>query len=212
MWDSNPVNASLKRTRPLSPREVFDDGKSQLTKLSPTVAALLLDELPGAELPVRQGCLTIQDADVDPEPMQFGLIRRDGRGLQEPLRNDEKYLCRLNPIDPQVLWLFDAHNRFAGVAPRYLAVRRNDEDALRAAFKRKSQAIAPLVEEARRLAAPYTESVREATRHNLTQVLGPRPAAPSDHASRITHQDDCTNDLLAREHAAPPAGASDSWD
>jgi hypothetical protein len=38
-------NPACKRTRPLSPREVFDAGKSRLVKLPPMVAALLMDEL-----------------------------------------------------------------------------------------------------------------------------------------------------------------------
>ena len=65
------------RTRPLSPREVYDAGKSDLLKLPITVAGLLMDELPGSEVTVRHNCLTFQDADADPEPMQFGLVRRD---------------------------------------------------------------------------------------------------------------------------------------
>ena len=203
----------LKRTRDLSPREVYDAGKSRLVKLPPAVAGLLMDELPGTELPVRLGCITHEDADVDPEPMQFGLIRRDGRGTQDPLRNDEKYFCRLNAIDPSVLWLYDAHNRFVGVAPRYLGVRRDDEPAMRAAYKRKAQAMAPLAEEVRRLAAPYTQKVHDATRHNLAHVLGPVPrGTSSEPAPRPTQPDDCTQDLLAREHAATPAGESESWD
>jgi hypothetical protein len=201
---------ALKRTRPLSPREVFDAGRSNLTKLPPQVAGLLMEELPGTECFVKNCCLTVEDADVDPEPITYGPVTRDGRGAQDPLRNDDKYLCRLNPVDPSVLWLYDSNNRFVGMAPRYLRAARNDEQALRRAFATKAQALAPLVEETRQLAAQLTRQAAADTRHNLQHVLGPRPGATASlpPAPAPGASEDCTSDLLQRENTAP---AEDTW-
>ena len=56
-------------------------------------------------------------------------------------------------------------------------------------------------------------AARQLTQTNLAQVLGPVPRGtnqPSPTSPIPT--EDCTQDLLAREHAAAPAGESESWD
>ena len=168
---------SCKRERALSPREVFDAGKSSLVKIPPVVAAMLLAELPGTERPVQQGCIEISCADIDPDhPLHYGPMIRDGRGTREPLRPQDKYLVRLNPLDPRVAWLYSADGKFAGVADYYDRVHRPDTHALHAAFGEKRKAVAPLIAEARRLAEPLTQAGIERMEHN-TAVFGPRPGA-----------------------------------
>jgi len=165
----------LKRERSLSPREVFDAGKSELVKLPLAVAALLMDDLPGVERPVKNNQIEIGVPEVDPdEPLVFGLTRRNGRGVQDPLRNDEKWLVRVNPLAPHICYLFTADNQFAGVAPYYGRVRRDDPAALQQAFKRKTQALSPLISEARRLAAPITQAATDRAAAN-SALLGPTP-------------------------------------
>jgi hypothetical protein len=171
-------DSALKRERALSPREVWDAGKDRLVKLPLVVAALLMDEMPGTEHAVQQGCITIESSEVSPGlPLTFGPMRRDGRGVAEPLRGTDKYMVRLNPLDPRVVWLYTADNKFAGIAEYYDRVHRSDTHALHARLGEKRKALAPLVDQARRLAAPLTRAATEAAEHNLAHVFGPRPGA-----------------------------------
>jgi hypothetical protein len=159
--------SNLKRERALSPREVFDAGARDLVRLPLAVAALLIDDLEGTERPVKNNCLELMVPEVDPDaPLQFGLARRDGRGTHTPLRNDEKYLVKVNPLDPRVAWLYDSQRKFAGVADYYGRVQRDQPEQLKAAFARKKAALAPLLEEAHRLAAPIIQAETDRAAHN----------------------------------------------
>lgn len=195
---------ALKRERPLSPREVWDASASSLTKLPIPVAALLLADLPGQECAVRQGQLTLTCPDlVASEPLVYGLMRRDGAGADEPLRDGDTYLVRVNPLDPRVAWLYGPRGEFRGITPRYGRVRRDDPDALTRAYARKRQALAPLLAEARRLAAPITRDAADRTAANLA-ILGPAPGSRSDR-QRQTDRSLRDYDGDAADFLAPPA-------
>lgn len=171
-------NPALKRERNLSPREVFDRGN--FTKLPLGVAAVMMAQIDAgkdAEQIVKRGVLEVPCSEIDPdEPLRFGLTRRDGRGTEEPLRDDEKYLVRVNPVNPRFAYLYNADGSFAGCSENYGRVDRENESALHAAFARKRQALAPLIEDARRLSGPITRADINRTAHNT------RVATASDHA------------------------------
>ena len=124
------ANKDLKRERNLSPAEVWYPGAAQLKKLSPHIAAVLMASLdPDTEATVERGILPVTCAELSPdEPLLYGLTRRDGQGTDEPLRTGEKFLVRLNRVDPLSCYLYHADGSFAGTAKLYS--RSSREDAL----------------------------------------------------------------------------------
>jgi hypothetical protein len=183
----------LRRERALSPREVFDGGQRELTKLPLAVGALLMGDLSGDERPVKQNVIEVNCPEVDrDEPLRFGLTRRDGRGTEESLRDDEKYLVRVNPLDTRFAWLYNADGSFAGVADFYGRVSRDDPKAITAAYARKQKALAPLVAEARRLAAPLTRAAKDRAANNEHQFTADAKAR----ASKLKNFNGSTDDLL----------------
>jgi len=192
----------LCRERNLSPREVYEVGRQELTKLPLAVGAMLMGDLTGDERPVKQNVIEVSCPEVDPdEPLRFGLTRRDGRGTEEPLRDTEKYLVRVNPMDVRFAWLYNADGSFAGVADNYGRVSRDDPKAVTHAFARKQKALAPLVAEARRLAAPLTRAANKRAAHNAGQF------APDDKEARqLQNLPGDASDLL---DTAPVATSTD---
>jgi hypothetical protein len=61
------------------------------------------------------------------------------------------------------------------VAPYYGRIRRDDPDALQRGFGAKRKALAPLIEEGRRLAAGITQDATDRAESNA-KLLGPTPA------------------------------------
>lgn len=189
-------NVPLKRERALSPREVFDAGKANLVKLPLAVGAILLGDIPGVERPVKNNQIEISVPEVDPDaPLVFGLTRRDGRGVQEPLRNDDKWEVRVNPLDPGRAWLYHADGSFAGVAPFYGRVRRDDPETLRDAYAAKRKALAPMIAESRRLAANITRDATERAAVNQA-ILGPTPNQQARQAASARDKDDARKTIL----------------
>ena len=141
-----------------------------------------------AERIVKRGVLEIQCSEVDPdEPLVFGHTRRDGRGTVEALRDDEKYLVRVNPLDVRQAWLYHADGSFAGCAENYGRCQRDNPDQLHAAFTRRRQALAPLIGDARFLASPLTRADIQRTTTNTavmnsekTEVAAKRTEALQD--------------------------------
>jgi hypothetical protein len=203
-------NASLKRERALSPREVFERGRANLVKLPLSSAALFLQEVAvstDAERPVKQGFLEVQVPEIDPdEPLRFGLMRRDGRGTEEALREGQKYLVRVNPLDTRFAWLYDAKGAFAGVAPFYDRARRDDPKALQRKFAAKRKALAPLIEEGRRLAAPITRAATDRAAANAEVFDRARPVteAEKEQAAFVReHGAEAAQDILASSQPEP---------
>jgi len=153
-------DASLKRERNLSPAEVFERGSAGLRKMPTTVAAVMLAQIESdAEPVVKKGLIEVPCREVDPdEPLRFGLVRRDGRGTSEPLKDGEKYLVRVNPVAPQRAWLYNADGSFAGCADNYGRAGREDESALHRQFAAKRQYLAPMIADARRLTGSITRA------------------------------------------------------
>lgn len=197
-----------RRTRPLSPREVFELGRKDLVKLPMPVAALLLDETPGTEATVRNNQLEIGIPDLDPsEPRFFGFERRDGQGAAEPLRNGDKWMVRVNPLDPRVAWLYTATGKWSGVVDYYGRVARTDTKSLQEAFARKRKALAPLISDARRLAASVTQDAIDRSSANH-QVFSSPASAAKEHARALRNFDGADLEALA-ETSAPAAPAED---
>ena len=168
----------LRRQRPLSPHEVFTAGRQNLTRIPPAVVATLLADTPGTEQTVHNGTIEFESAVIAPNTtLCYGLQRWDGNGTRETLRNDERWMVRVNPLDIQTAWLYDARNGFAGVVSNYGRVRRDDPHALHRAFAAKRAALSPLIAEGRRLAAPITRAANERAAHNIAVLSTLNPSA-----------------------------------
>lgn len=207
-------SSSLLRNRALSPREVFDAGRPQLTRIPLSVAALLMDDLIGLECTVKNSCLELSWAEAGPGELTYGLTRRDGRGVQTPLRDDEKFLVRINPLDPRVCWLYQADGSFAGIAPHYSRVSRADASQLQHAFAAKKQALAPLIAEGRRLAANITQAATDRAAHNAS-IFGPAPTTEDRQALKESRRQGpaAADDILAgSDQPSTPVAASDAGD
>jgi len=168
MLASNP---NLTSEIALSPRQVFDAGAPRLVRFTPAQCALFLGELSGDEQTVKQGLLAIGCAEINPdEALLFGPMVRDFNGVEVALQNGDKWLVRVNPFMPEVAFLYNAQNGFAGVASAYGRADRQDPEALQEAFKRKHQAVSQWTREARTLAAPITAAAVDVVTTNAKVI------------------------------------------
>jgi hypothetical protein len=156
------------RTRRLSPREVWDAGRPQLTRLNAAQAAILLGPDLGREATAKAGRIEFEDQDLAPGPLCYDVM---------PLLPDGQKACVVvNPMDLGQLFAFDAKGRFLGIARRVQAVCRNDAEGLKHAMGRAAKAekelLAPVV---RRGAAVIRQRIEDA-RVNAEILAGPREA------------------------------------
>lgn len=163
--------ADLTRERPLSPHEVWSAGRQHLVKLPPHAIGMLLDELQGTEVVVRNGTIEQVERDVDPdEPLVYEALRCDNQGTTERLRDGDKYLARINPLSPGQLWLYGSKNQFLGICPQWGRTRRDDPDALARQYGRLHKAEAELLRPARRQAARMTRLEIAKRRQNINAL------------------------------------------
>jgi hypothetical protein len=98
----------------LSPRQVVDMYKSELTKLPKSAVPLLIPRQWAREVTVKSDrSITIQDQLAGPEPFSYicRIITRNGA---EMLRPGLKLLARFNPSDPTELCISDENDRYIG--------------------------------------------------------------------------------------------------
>ena len=162
------ANPDLKRERSLSPAEVWYPRSADLKKLSPHVAAMLMASLePDAEATVERGTLEVACPELSPdEPLRYGLTRRDGNGLDEPLKTGEKFLIRINRVDPSLCYLYAADGGFAGIASFYGRESRADIQNNHRQFAQKRAWLAGQTADARFLASRVTKADIQRTAHN----------------------------------------------
>ena len=135
------ANPDLTGEMCLTPRQVFDAGKSDLVKFTPAQNAMLLAGVEGADRPVTRGLLEVGVPECNPDsPLRYGPIVKDCQGREEPLRAGDKYLVRVNPYAPDRAWLYDARGGWIGYTPIWRAPDRLDEEALKESFKENSAA------------------------------------------------------------------------
>ena len=165
------ANPLLKRERNLAPAEVFYPAAAKLKKLPLHVAAMLMALIPPTsnedECIVERGVLAVRCRELDQdEPLFFGLTRRDGRGVEERLRDGEKYLVRVNGCDPSYAFLYHADGGFAGVAKYHSREGRNEIATNHRQFVEKRQHLAELTGDARFFASRITKADVQRTAEN----------------------------------------------
>lgn len=165
-------NPNLRGEIVLSPREVYSKGREKLQRITPAQAALLMAMVDSDQAEsVKGGLLEVNVPEVNPdEPLQYGPFLRDCDGRQETMRNDDKYLVRVNPFMPDTAFLFDAKNGFVGFTKRYSRTHRGDVDALQEKFKTKAKVVSDWTREARKVATPITKRAAEIAANNAAVI------------------------------------------
>lgn len=176
-WDQLYIpDTRTMRMRRLAPAEVWNTGKRDLIRLNPEAIAGILVQDNGVELTTRGGMLTLRNGEVTGD-----VLRYDAHMLPDR----EKFLCILNPYNPDVLYIFDSRRRFLAAAPRIHSVCKTDIQALQrqcgAAAKVEADRLAPF---RRRHAAEARQRAAD-MRHNARILSGDAPTPsrlPDDEA------------------------------
>lgn len=190
----------LWRVRPLAPWEVWESGRSDLTRIDGPMIPVLLG--PEGARPVRvtdDHHFVIEDGEIEPEEMWFDAELTNGRILGQR----EEVLVYLNPFAPQSLEICDLAGRWLGTAPRAPRLSKLDTDALRARYGKVRRIEQRLLAPVAARGAEITRQ-RTAMRQNNAALL----AGPKAQPSRLPDADQLD---AATEHA-PGAGGDDDAD
>jgi hypothetical protein len=161
--------------RKMSPREVFDNGRTNLIKLRPEQVALLLRDVAGREVSVgKDHLITFEDETVSPSPLRY---------LAHHFAPGDKFTAVVNPMSPMNANLFDARGAWVGVVNAWQTIRRDDVDGLArqlgAARKVESELLAPVAATGARM----TKQRIEDAQHNSTVINQRKPITDEDRAS-----------------------------
>lgn len=210
----------LARERKLSPREVWNAGRSALVKLPDVAIAEMLGEDFAREERVTDCAFRFEDMELAPkgEVIEFEARVLTPRGFEEELPNAETYKLLLNPFNLAIAYVQDARGRFLGSVRRRERASQLDTAALQEQFKRgearlkdiftpiRKQDAANLAYETRRMKANTDLLAGELAAQGMKtpmQMKRAEPAAP-------VAVDDCSEELLAR--AKDPLPVNDGWD
>jgi hypothetical protein len=155
------VNA---KSRNLSPQEVWNRDANQLQKLGECMLPTLLGPDFGEERSVRGGYITIENQEIDSEPIRFPAAALASHG--------DKFLVYHSPLNPDRLVLTDAKGAYVGTLERQIVPTRADTNAvirqLGEARKEEAALLAPVVGRA----APVAAANRDMHRNNARVVNG----------------------------------------
>ena len=161
-------------TRKLSPREVFNAGRTGLVKFRPEQTAALLHATQGREVSVgKDHLIAFEDQNISPSPLRY---------LAHHFAPGDKFQAVVNPWAPQSLHLFDARGGWRGTVSAWQTVQANDSEALHramgAAAKAEAELLTPLAARGRVLTRERLEQVRE----NVGVLAGSTAQAAADDA------------------------------
>jgi len=124
--------ARYQQQRRMSPREVLNAGRQELTRLRHEQLPVLLShraEEFGREVTVRRGLITIDSDEFGLDPIHFqALDARRGAGGR--LTEGSKHLAFINPVAPSHLVACDAQMRISGICQLWDRPSRDDLDAV----------------------------------------------------------------------------------
>jgi hypothetical protein len=160
--------------RKLSPREVFDAGRKSLVRFRPeqTAALLLgstLNSQPSTGREVTVGndhLIEFEDKAISPSPLRF---------LAHHFPPGDKFRAVINPMNPNMLYLFDARGRWCGQVRPWQRIPHINPDALHAQMGR-----AAAIE--KQLLAPLAARGAELTRQRLDDTVANIAALTKDRA------------------------------
>lgn len=180
-WEMNvrPDERDLMRVRRMSPMEVWQRDRGALTRFRAEQVALVLYTDAAQERTVRGGEIVFRDAEIEAGELLWDASR---------FRDGEKFAGVVNPFSPDQLYLFDAHGRFAGVAPRIHRVCRADDEAIRREMGRVSKTLNDRLAPVRALGREITEQRIADARHNaevLARASAAQASLPERQAARV---------------------------
>lgn len=151
--------AAAPIARRLSPREVFESGRSHLVRLRPEAVARLLHDRHGREVTVRNDHLIVfEDADISPEPLRF---------LAHTFSPGDKFRAVVNPFWPEQAHLFGARGQWLGVVKSWQRVMRDDPAALAEQMREAARIEADLLRPVARRGADITRRRLADARANI---------------------------------------------
>lgn len=164
----------LSRVRRKAPLEVYASGVKRLARFAPHQVAMVLGKDLGVERRVHRGLIEFEDRETGP-----GIYRFSAMLDNQPLRDGERFLTVLNPMDDQRLHLFDAQGRWLGQCERWISIGHEDVEALQRQCGRAAKIESALLYPVARRGAELTRRRIEDARHNAS-VLGGRPVTPKE--------------------------------
>lgn len=156
----------------LSPRQVMDMHKGELTKLPKSAVPLLIPRQWAREVTVKSDrTISIQDQLAGPEPFTY-LCRINTRHGSEMLRPGLKLLARFNPADPTEVCISDENDRYIGHLAATTRIGFMDTETMTARLGERSAIKADLEAPVRNALAPVMQDRMEMREHNDRLITG----------------------------------------
>lgn len=156
----------------LSPRQVAEQHRHELTKLHKSAIPLLIPRQWAKEVTVKSDrTIQIQDQLAGPEPFTY-LCRIKTTHGAEMLRPGLKLLARFNPADPSELCISDENDCYIGHLPVTTRVGFMDTDSMQARLGERSAVKADLEAPVRTALAPVMNDRVSMRDHNDRLIKG----------------------------------------
>ena len=150
--------------RVMSPREVFDQGRTSLVRLRPEQTALLLRDAAGREVTVgKDHLITFDDQTISPSPLRF---------LAHHFAPGDKFTAVVNPMSPHTAHLFNARGGWTGVVTAWQTIRRDDVEGLKRQLGEARKVEAELLAPVAAAGARLTRERLENAQHNARVLKG----------------------------------------
>lgn len=177
----------LHRVRQLSREEAFsacrEAERASLARLPVAALPAIVGERNavrgGDPLRVRGGRFEFDDWRIDADGLEFVALDADGR----PLREGEKFVCFVNPMNPATLVACDAKLRVVSLCPPVPRPARNDPEGIRHALGVQRHIHAEKLAPQRARHAEAASEIEFMRRHNEA-VLAGRPVTTEEKRAR----------------------------
>lgn len=163
-----------KWSRPyrLSPLNVWESNKSQLTPIPAYLLCDILGKDHAVARKVKGSYIEFKDSDISAETLTYEsrIVTTEGRYLE--LENGTEYLAFSNPYAPEQLFICDQHYRCLGIAPRAQRVCPADTAAVLSAYGKRNQRNAEILAPLRERHHPEQQQADSLREHNQRILTG----------------------------------------
>lgn len=154
------------RTRLLSPAEVWEQGRAQLTRANPALVWDIIGHDEARERKVRGAYIRFRDADIDDEELLYEARIRRLDGTVAELPDGETYAVMSNPYAPGRLLVGDSRGRCLGVAARVRRACIADAEAMQQSWGQAAQRNAQRMQPLRDRWQPEAAAAHDLRQHN----------------------------------------------
>lgn len=200
----DPTHGVYQRPHNLSTFEAFELSRRRQPLVKPPlglVAELLREDLARPEK-VQDCYFTFRDLEIDLEPIRFHSRITTPEGREHELRDRETYDVAVNPLDPRMLWVFDAKQVFMGICPRDERPAVNDHEGIQASLRYRSKRLRDLQSPLRSRHRQMAADARKRDEHNAAVLANKGDVTLNRSADRALHQLADTNPN-PRRHNGP---------